>query len=72
MAAISTENSSKMYLQFLFSIKHSSWLCSKKAERCIFMYVYMTTAYKKNNKENNKENMLLRIVIMHILNGNVD
>ena len=31
MAAIfSTENSSKIYLQFLFSIEHSSWLSSRR------------------------------------------
>ena len=50
MAAISTENSSKIYLQFLFSIEHLSWLSSRKANSCTFMYVYITTADKKHKK----------------------
>ena len=50
MATISTENSSKIYLQFLFSIEHSSWLSSRKANSCTVMYVYMTTADKKHKK----------------------
>ena len=50
MAAISTENSSKIYFQFFFSIEHWSWLSYRKANSCTFMYVYMTTADKKHKK----------------------
>ena len=50
MAAISPENSSKIYLQFLFSIEHSSWLSSRKSNRCTFVYVYITTPDKKHKK----------------------
>ena len=50
MAAISTENSSTIYFQFHFSIEHSSWLSSRKANSCTFMYVYKTTADKKHKK----------------------
>ena len=58
MAAISTENSSKIYFQSLISIEHSSWLSSRKANSCtfmhmymhIYMYMYMTTADKKHKQ----------------------
>ena len=50
MTAISTENSSQIYLQFLFSIKHSSWLNSRKANSWTFMYVYIATPDKKHKK----------------------